>query len=161
MFFIPYTPCHKFNLLGGVGASTAIHDAIAVANRAYSLPFNPNVKDIDVTFKEYKKECSSLVESALNSSGTIRIMTGQVSPSNSASRSIATKVIQDIFKFVLASVKRKGESCHQLQFAFLPLVGDVGRYPPEYKPSLYVKAPQGHAKAAVLGSDLRHSASAL
>ncbi|KAF9920049.1 hypothetical protein FBU30_010219 [Linnemannia zychae] len=128
--------CHKFSPAGGVGAANAIHDAIAVANRIYGLPFHPVIEEIDAAFKEYKKERINWVMSGFNSSRIHRTMAGQ---------STSAWIIQQIFKRIPTSIMRKIQSkqfCHRPQAAFLPLVDDNGMFPPAYQPSLYVKAPQ-------------------
>ncbi|KAF9086681.1 hypothetical protein BGX23_008663 [Mortierella sp. AD031] len=47
--------CHKVNLSGGVGATTAIHEAIALANLLYALPSN-TTEEITKAFGEYQAE---------------------------------------------------------------------------------------------------------
>ncbi|KAF9097531.1 hypothetical protein BGX23_008609 [Mortierella sp. AD031] len=47
--------CHKLNPSGGLGALTAMHDAIALANLMYALPAN-TTKEIEKTFEEYQTE---------------------------------------------------------------------------------------------------------
>ncbi|KAF9922480.1 hypothetical protein FBU30_007369 [Linnemannia zychae] len=128
--------CHKFSPSGGVGATNAIHDAIAVANRIYGLPFHPNTKEIDTAFKNYKKERIEWVTNGYNSSRFLRTMAGQ---------SLSAKVTQQILKRVPAWLMRRVlamQFCHRPQAAFLPLVNDTGVFPPAYQPSLHVKGPQ-------------------
>ncbi|KAK3813768.1 MAG: hypothetical protein JOS17DRAFT_806691 [Linnemannia elongata] len=47
--------CHKVNPSAGVGAITAMHDAIALANLIYALPANTS-EEITKSFKEYHAE---------------------------------------------------------------------------------------------------------
>ncbi|KAF9093614.1 hypothetical protein BGX23_003117 [Mortierella sp. AD031] len=59
--------CHKLHPLGGHGAVTAMHDALALANLIYALP-NSSSEEIHKTFAEYKAERMPLVlESFKNS----------------------------------------------------------------------------------------------
>ncbi|KAF9117682.1 hypothetical protein BG015_006895, partial [Linnemannia schmuckeri] len=48
--------CHKMSPSGGAGASNAMHDAIALANRINGLPFHPIASEIEAAFKEYQDE---------------------------------------------------------------------------------------------------------
>ncbi|KAF9922412.1 hypothetical protein FBU30_007448 [Linnemannia zychae] len=136
--------CHKFSPSGGVGATNAIHDAFAVANRVYGLPFHPTIGEIDNAFKEYKKERFEWVMNGFTSSKIHRTLAGQ---------SFSAKITLQILKHIPSWLKRRAECkqfCHRPQAAFLPLVEDTGRFPPAYQPSLHVKAPQESEKAVEL-----------
>ncbi|KAK3805681.1 MAG: hypothetical protein JOS17DRAFT_615596 [Linnemannia elongata] len=127
--------CHKMSPSGGAGASNAMHDAIALANRINGLPFHPIADEIEAAFKEYQNERIEWVKAAFESSKMMRNMVGQ---------SMSSKITRTIIKRIPAWLMRKMESqqyCHRPQVAFLPLVEDNGTFRPGPQPSLAVKAP--------------------
>ncbi|KAF8942271.1 hypothetical protein BGZ47_006654, partial [Haplosporangium gracile] len=69
--------CHKMSPSGGAGASNAMHDAIALANRINGLPFHPIASEIEAVFKEYQDERIGWVEAAFENSKLMRNMVGQ------------------------------------------------------------------------------------
>ncbi|KAF9140911.1 hypothetical protein BG015_001469, partial [Linnemannia schmuckeri] len=128
--------CHKMNPSGGAGASNAMHDAIALANRINGLPFHPIASEIEAAFKEYQEERIGWVEAAFENSKMMRNMVGQ---------SMSSKITRTIIKRVPTWLMRKMASqqyCHRPQVAFLPLIEDKGSFRPAHQPSLSVKAPQ-------------------
>ncbi|KAG9063199.1 hypothetical protein KI688_004800 [Linnemannia hyalina] len=128
--------CHKMNPSGGAGASNAMHDAIALANRLNGLPFHPIADEIEAAFKEYQNERIEWVKAAFENSKMMRNVVG---------KSMSSMITRAIIKRVPAWLMRKMESqqyCHRPQVAFLPLVEDKGTFRPSPQPSLAVKAPQ-------------------
>ncbi|OAQ33866.1 FAD/NAD(P)-binding domain-containing protein [Linnemannia elongata AG-77] len=128
--------CHKMNPSGGAGASNAMHDAIALANRINGLPFHPAADEIEAAFMEYQNERIGWVNAAFENSKLMRNMVGQSMPS---------KITRAIIKRLPTWVMRKMESqqyCHRPQVAFLPLVEDMGTFRPGPQPSLAVKSAQ-------------------
>ncbi|KAK3805212.1 MAG: hypothetical protein JOS17DRAFT_808613 [Linnemannia elongata] len=128
--------CHKMNPSGGAGASNAMHDAIALANRINGLPFHPTADEIEAAFREYQNERAEWVNAAFENSKLMRNMVGQ---------SISSRITRAIIKRLPTWLMRKMESqqyCHRPQVAFLPLVEDKGTFRPGPQPSLAVKAPQ-------------------
>jgi len=63
---------------GGAGASNAMHDAIALANRINGLPFHPITKEIEAAFMEYQNERIGWVNAAFETSKMMRNIVGQV-----------------------------------------------------------------------------------
>ncbi|KAF9136068.1 hypothetical protein BGW39_008031 [Mortierella sp. 14UC] len=59
--------CHKLHPAGGLGAVTAMHDAIALANLLYAMPTKTS-SDITMVFEEYHKERHAAVMVAYRSS---------------------------------------------------------------------------------------------
>ncbi|KAF9281394.1 hypothetical protein BGZ88_011634 [Linnemannia elongata] len=128
--------CHKMSPSGGAGASNAMHDAIALANRINGLPFHPIADEIEAAFKEYQNERVEWVNAAFENSKLLRNMVGQ---------SMSSKFTRAIVKRIPAwFMRRMGiQQCrHRPQVAFLPLVEDKGTFRPGPQPSLAVKAPQ-------------------
>ncbi|KAG0370283.1 hypothetical protein BGX24_002069 [Mortierella sp. AD032] len=70
--------CHKLNPAGGVGGTSAMHDAIVLANVINGLSSNSYMEDIEYAFKVYKDERLPWVEEAFESSKLHRTMVGQV-----------------------------------------------------------------------------------
>lgn len=66
------------NPSGGAGASNAMHDAIALANRINGLPFHPAADEIEAAFMEYQNERIEWVNAAFENSKLMRNMVGQV-----------------------------------------------------------------------------------
>lgn len=62
-----HAACHKVNPSGGLGAISAMHDAIALANLLYALP-STTTHDITVAFSEYQTERLPPAIDAYNSS---------------------------------------------------------------------------------------------
>ncbi|KAK5802012.1 hypothetical protein F5H01DRAFT_81527 [Linnemannia elongata] len=128
--------CHKMSPSGGAGASNAMHDAIALANRINGLPFHPIADEIEAAFKEYQNERVEWVNAAFENSKLLRNLVGQ---------SMSSKFTRAIIKRIPAwFMRRMGiQQCrHRPQVAFLPLVEDKGTFRPGPQPSLAVKAPQ-------------------
>ncbi|KAF9394279.1 hypothetical protein CPC16_011825 [Podila verticillata] len=69
--------CHKMNPAGGAGASSAIHDAITLANWLNILP-SPSLANLDIAFKEYYKERYPAAKEAFARSQTFSKLSGKV-----------------------------------------------------------------------------------
>ncbi|KAF9105841.1 hypothetical protein BGX29_011244 [Mortierella sp. GBA35] len=122
--------CHKFNPAGGLGATNAIHDAIVLANLINALPEHPTHKEIEKTFKAYKRERLSWVNSASNSSKAFRTMTDA---------SYKAKLVRYCAKNMPAWAQRHlmtRMGGNRPQVAFLPQVKDTGSLRPSHQPSL-------------------------
>jgi len=59
--------CHKMHPAAGLGAVSAIHDAIVLASRLYELP-STDLEDVDKVFKEYRAERYPLAIKSYDSS---------------------------------------------------------------------------------------------
>ncbi|KAF9369227.1 hypothetical protein CPC16_004671, partial [Podila verticillata] len=59
--------CHKMNPPGAVGAITAIHDAVTLANWI-STPSLPTVPELETVFEEYRAERRPVAHKAFESS---------------------------------------------------------------------------------------------
>ncbi|KAK3813847.1 MAG: hypothetical protein JOS17DRAFT_779282 [Linnemannia elongata] len=68
--------CHKLNPAGALGAVTAMHDALALANLLYAMPTRTK-QDITTVFDEYKKERLPAVMEAFNYSQGISKVLGR------------------------------------------------------------------------------------
>ncbi|KAF9004134.1 hypothetical protein BGZ52_009220, partial [Haplosporangium bisporale] len=68
--------CHKLNPSGGVGAVTAMHDAIALANWICTLE-SKEQPDIEAIFKEYKAERYPVAKEAFDLSRQMRNLGGK------------------------------------------------------------------------------------
>jgi len=62
----------------GLGAVSAIHDAVALANCIYELPVNPTLDDIKDAFKLYKSERYPLAKTAYDTSHRLTTIIQQV-----------------------------------------------------------------------------------
>ncbi|KAF9216687.1 hypothetical protein BGZ59_008611 [Podila verticillata] len=67
----------KMNPAGGAGASSAIHDAITLANWLNILP-SPSLANLDIAFKEYYKERYPAAKEAFARSQTFSKLSGKV-----------------------------------------------------------------------------------
>ncbi|KAG9063208.1 hypothetical protein KI688_004810 [Linnemannia hyalina] len=76
--FKTWYSCRTMSPSGGAGASNAMHDAIALANRINGLPFHPTADEIETVFKEYQNERVGWVNAAFENSKMMRNMVGQV-----------------------------------------------------------------------------------
>ena len=63
---------------GGAGASNAMHDAIALANRINGLPFHPTADEIEAAFMEYQNERIGWVNAAFENSKMMHNIVGKV-----------------------------------------------------------------------------------
>ncbi|KFH66086.1 hypothetical protein MVEG_08187 [Podila verticillata NRRL 6337] len=122
--------CHKLNPSGGVGAVTAMHDAIALANWICTLE-SKEQPDIEAIFKEYKAERYPVAKEAFDLSRQMRNLGGK----NLVS--IATRqIFRHMPKFLWHRVMVKG-SRPRPQASFLPQVTDNGTTEVLYQPSLH------------------------
>ncbi|KAG0334886.1 hypothetical protein BG004_000230 [Podila humilis] len=103
--------CHKLNPSGGQGATSAIHDAVALANWICSLE-TKTMGDFERIFAEYRAERRSLAVQAYNSS----------------------KLLKEGVTRLLKSTLKKSVLIRP-QVAFLPLVDDKGTVPRLLQPS--------------------------
>ncbi|KAF9539245.1 hypothetical protein EC957_005623 [Mortierella hygrophila] len=68
--------CHKLNPAGALGAVTAMHDALALANLLYAMPTGTS-QDVTKVFNEYQKERLPAVMEAFNYSQGISNILGR------------------------------------------------------------------------------------
>ncbi|KAK3813793.1 MAG: hypothetical protein JOS17DRAFT_760986 [Linnemannia elongata] len=124
--------CHKVNPSGGVGAITAMHDAIALANLIYALPSNTS-EEIIKAFEEYHAERYPPAVEAYNSSLMLsKLLKGGFTGA------IAWFMTNNMPNWLWRiSVRRLVN--HRPQSGFLRPVEDNGSVPPVASPS-YEKA---------------------
>ncbi|KAF9144371.1 hypothetical protein BG015_000132 [Linnemannia schmuckeri] len=120
--------CHKVNPSAGVGAITAMHDAIALANLIYALPAN-TTEEITKTFQEYHAErYPPAIEAYNNSLLMSKLLKGGITGA------IASFVKNNMPNW-LWRLAVKGLIMNRLQAGFLKHVEDKGTVPPNVSPS--------------------------
>ncbi|KAG9071679.1 hypothetical protein KI688_005892 [Linnemannia hyalina] len=120
--------CHKVNPSAGVGAITAMHDAIALANLIYALPSNTS-EEITKTFKEYRDErYPPAIEAYNNSLLMSKLLKGGITGA------IASFMKNNMPNW-LWRLAVKGLIMNRLQAGFLKPVEDKGTVPPNISPS--------------------------
>ncbi|OAQ24620.1 FAD/NAD(P)-binding domain-containing protein [Linnemannia elongata AG-77] len=120
--------CHKVNPAAGVGAITAMHDAIALANLIYALPANTS-EEITKTFKEYHAERYPPAMEAYNNSLLMsKLLKGGIAGA------IAWFLKNNMPNW-LWRLAVKGLVMNRLQAGFLKPVEDKGTVPPNISPS--------------------------
>ncbi|KAG0336807.1 hypothetical protein BG000_006130 [Podila horticola] len=126
--------CHKMSPAGGVGAVTAIHDAVTLANWLSTLRVATG-KDIAKVFKEYRAERYPVAKAAFQSS--------QLFIRNLGKNMLATLVrgtIKRLPQWLWRRIVTKIVAM-RCQASFLPLVDDHAKAKPLYQRSLHKTLP--------------------
>ncbi|GJJ71455.1 hypothetical protein EMPS_03805 [Entomortierella parvispora] len=121
--------CHKLSPLGAVGGSTAMHDAICLANWINVLP-SLDIAALETIFEEYQRErqpvaVENFKKSQVYATGSAKTILGAVM------RFIQRRMPHWLWMRIL-----KSEPTDRPQVSFLPLVEDKGTIPPAPQPSL-------------------------
>ncbi|KAF9154279.1 hypothetical protein BG015_001392 [Linnemannia schmuckeri] len=120
----------KFNPAGGAGANSAIHDAVALANRLQALPDQPSIDDIEKAFKLYKKERFPKAQEAFNSSVALKSMVEQ-----NMKGAMMRYLSKNMPMWVNRKVMIRMQS-YQPQLSYVDLVPYEGSVRPAYQQSL-------------------------
>ncbi|KAF8926152.1 hypothetical protein BGZ52_005991, partial [Haplosporangium bisporale] len=120
----------KLNPSGGLGAVTAIHDAVALANWISTLK-STSVRELDIIFKEYQQERYPLAKDAFEMSQQFKKIGGKDFVSM-VTRSIYKLMPKRMIRRILAKSARQ-----RFQVSFLPLVEDTGTAKVMYQASLH------------------------
>ncbi|KAK5797005.1 hypothetical protein F5H01DRAFT_359381 [Linnemannia elongata] len=139
--------CHKLSPAGGVGATTAMHDALVLANLINGLPFHPIASEIEAVFAAYKEERLHWVQDAFGASKIFRAMTGQ----NTLAK-VTRFCMRNMPQWVFQQGQKRATS-NRPQCAFLDLIEDTGSVRPAHQPSLTVKPPQDTTPTISSGSE--------
>ncbi|KAF9424441.1 hypothetical protein BGZ76_003525 [Entomortierella beljakovae] len=123
--------CHKMNPTGGLGAQSAMNDAVVLANYIYSLA-SIDSKEVEKALKAYKRERYPLAKNALRDSAIV-------------ARAIRPGFVGDLMKSVLRNMPRwlwllanSKALRNRPQIAFLPLAEDKSTSKALPQPSLKV-----------------------
>ncbi|KAF9965212.1 hypothetical protein BGZ70_005231 [Mortierella alpina] len=122
--------CHKMYPSAGLGAVSAIHDAVALANCIYELPVNPTLDDIKDAFKLYKSERYPLAKTAYDTSHRLTTIIQQ---------NWYGHLIRAVMKYMPKSIFTRSLQvmyAYRPQASFLPLVEDRGQNKPAPQLSL-------------------------
>jgi hypothetical protein len=144
------------NPSGGVGALTAMHDAVALANWICALEPR-SLKELEVVFKEYHSERYPVAKELFATSQFFGKMGGK-----SLVGQMLVAVTLYMPKWLWALLIKKMVSSRP-QVSFLPLVKDTGRVKPKYQPSLHktieiFKKKASHATKSTNGAKSVNSA---
>ncbi|KAG0044809.1 hypothetical protein BGZ83_009915 [Gryganskiella cystojenkinii] len=134
--------CHKTDPAGGLGATTAIHDAICLANWINVLP-SLDIAATEKIFQEYYQERYPV---AVDAYETSRLL----SASNAKNfKGLIARFIRRHMPLWLWMIALRKRVSLRPQASFLPLVESRGTHPPSPQPSLIktleILAAQGHS----------------
>ncbi|KAF9409562.1 hypothetical protein BGZ76_005669 [Entomortierella beljakovae] len=108
----------------GLGAVSAIHDAVALANCIYELPENPSLDDLANAFQLYKNERYPLAKNSYDTSHRLASIIGQNWYNN---------IIRTLMKYMPKSLFERSLQvmyAYRPQATFLPAVPDRGEQIP-------------------------------
>ncbi|KAF8928982.1 hypothetical protein EDD21DRAFT_424147 [Dissophora ornata] len=142
-FFKSWYACHKMSPSAGLGASTAIHDAIVFANYLSTLKTN-DPDDITNIFKQYQDERSQIAKEAVDTSARFTKMFGKT-PYNAILRKLMTYAPKWFIDLSLLKLRR-----YRPQISFLPPPNDKGYRRPPYQRSLEKTRPKNFAAAVAV-----------
>ncbi|KAG0347712.1 hypothetical protein BG004_007123 [Podila humilis] len=126
--------CHKMNPAGSVGAITAIHDAVSLANWLSTMRC-PDEKQMTAAFEEYRKERYPVAKAAFESSQMFRLNFG---------RNATAYIVRGLLKRIPLWLWKKIVLRLHLarpQASFLPLAMDEAKCKPTPQPSLIKTLP--------------------
>ncbi|CAO3570345.1 unnamed protein product [Mortierella alpina] len=147
--------CHKMYPSAGLGAVSAIHDAVALANCIYELPVNPTLDDIKDAFKLYKSERYPLAKTAYDTSHRLTTIIQQ---------NWYGHLIRAMMKYMPKSIFTRSLQvmyAYRPQASFLPLVEDRGQHKPTPQPSLIRARANRIAEAKVSNAAATSSATSI
>ncbi|KAF9936714.1 hypothetical protein BGZ65_002115 [Modicella reniformis] len=121
--------CHKMHPAAGLGAVSAIHDAVVLASRLFGLP-STGVEDIEDVFREYRAERYPLAINSYRTSKQMANMTAQ-----GWINVLFRKFTQHMPLFVWFKVL-DGMMAYRPQCTFLPIIPDRGTQKPAEQTSL-------------------------
>ncbi|KAG0202796.1 hypothetical protein BGX28_004777 [Mortierella sp. GBA30] len=134
--------CHKLFPSAGLGAVSAIQDAVTLANCLYELPEYPTTDDISRAFKYYQDERYPLAKTAYDTSHRLASVVGQNWYNN---------ILRTLMKYMPKSVFTRSLTVmysYRPQVSFLPPVKDRGMIQPSPQPSLARARANAAARAA-------------
>ncbi|KAF8939493.1 hypothetical protein EDD21DRAFT_442467 [Dissophora ornata] len=121
--------CHKMHPAAGLGAVSAIQDAIVLASRLYELP-STKLEDVDKVFKEYRAERYPLAIKSYESSKNMAKLIA-----NSWVNILVRKITKYMPLFLWLKVL-DALMAYRPQVTFLPLIPDRGTMKPAKQTSL-------------------------
>ncbi|KAF9180014.1 hypothetical protein BGZ51_006513 [Haplosporangium sp. Z 767] len=129
--------CHKMHPSAGLGAVSAIHDAIVLASRLYELP-STSQEDIQKVFKDYKEERYPLAVKSYAASQQMSKLLAQ-----KFINTVVRKVMDNLPTWLWYKVLDRALE-YRPQATFLPLAPYKGLMPPSEQTSLVLakKFPQ-------------------
>lgn len=127
--------CHKMTPNAGLGATTAIHDAIVLANYLSTLKTN-DCRTITSLFQQYQDERTPMAKDAVAASAAMAKLCGKTWI-NFAYR----KFLNNMPRW-LWNLMRQKQRCYRPQISFLPPANDQGYRRPSYQRSLQVTRPR-------------------
>ncbi|KAF9195143.1 hypothetical protein BGZ51_004570 [Haplosporangium sp. Z 767] len=137
--------CHKMTPAAGLGARTAMNDAVVLANYINTLESN-DIVEIERILKEYKDERYEPGKDAVKlSSSMMRII------KHDFMGAVFRKLLHNAPRSMWHTIRAKS-SAYRPQISFLPLVEDHGTYRPSHQPSLEKTRP----KDTVADSEVEH-----
>ncbi|KAG0301903.1 hypothetical protein BGZ98_007954 [Dissophora globulifera] len=132
--------CHKMHPAAGLGAVSAIHDAVVLASRLYELP-STELGDLEKAFSAYKGERYPMAVKSYESSKTMAKLIAQ-----SWINVIVRAVTKHMPLFLWLKVM-DGMMSYRPQVTFLPLVPDRGTIKPTKQISLELAKKFSHASS--------------
>ncbi|KAG0341796.1 hypothetical protein BG000_007979 [Podila horticola] len=120
----------KLHPAGGMGAATAIQDAVTLANWFNILSAKPTEEDLAKVFDEYKKERHSIINDRMRISQTNSALLTE-----SFSSKLARFILNYLPKWLIEKAAYDNVRCRP-QISFLPQVKDVGLVVASPQPSL-------------------------
>ncbi|KAK3809181.1 MAG: hypothetical protein J3Q66DRAFT_391538 [Benniella sp.] len=122
--------CHKMYPSAGLGAVSAIQDAVVLANCIYELSNNPSVDEISKAFHLYKSERYPHAKAAFDTSHRLAGLVGQ-SWYNEVFRAMLRYMPKSVFTRSLQVMYS-----YRPQVSFLDYVQDLGEIKPAPQPSM-------------------------
>ncbi|KAG0204434.1 hypothetical protein BGX28_003616 [Mortierella sp. GBA30] len=122
--------CHKLSPSGGVGATSAMHDALCLANWINILPGKPTKEDTERIFKEYRAERLPVAQENYRASQFFTKI-NEKTWGGALARYVRNNMPLWMWRMVL-----KRLAMQRPQAAFLPSVPDTGKVERAAQPSL-------------------------
>ncbi|KAF9951602.1 hypothetical protein BGZ72_006916 [Mortierella alpina] len=147
--------CHKLFPSAGLGAVSAMQDAVTLANCLYELSEYPTTDEISKAFKHYQTERYPLAKSAYDTSHRLAMVVGQ---------SWYNDVFRTLMKWMPKSLFTRSLSVmysYRPQASFLPPVKDHGMIKPAPQASLARARANAAARASRASSRRASSAQAI
>ncbi|KAG0253777.1 hypothetical protein BG011_006157 [Mortierella polycephala] len=127
--------CHKMTPAAGLGARSAMNDAVVLANYINTLETN-DIMEIERILKEYKDDRYEAGKDAVKvSSNMMRII------KHDFMGTVFRKLLHNAPRSIWHTIRAKSSACRP-QISFLPLVEDRGTCRPLYQPSLEKTRPK-------------------
>ncbi|CAO3572650.1 unnamed protein product [Mortierella alpina] len=147
--------CHKLFPSAGLGAVSAMQDAVTLANCLYELSEYPTTDEIAKAFKHYQTERYPLAKSAYDTSHRLAMVVGQ-SWYNDVFRALMKWMPKSLFTRSLSVMYS-----YRPQASFLPPVKDLGMIKPAPQASLARARANAAARASRASSRRASSAQAI